>query len=101
MKVGRDTLVSGLDEFFKPLDTVARPARVGPRFELRLPCILSVRNFDVHRVIKRLAQALEIKAKFWQTPDGYYTVLYDGRITGTEIGHLIDEFNQPDEISRS
>jgi len=98
MKTGHSTLADGFDELFKPLDTVARPVRVGPRFELRLPCVISVRNFEVHRVVKRLAQALEIKVKFWQGLGGYYSILYEGRIDGPQIGRLIDEFNREAQL---
>jgi hypothetical protein len=85
MAADRHTLVSGLDELFKSV-------------ELKLPCVVSVRNFDVHRVVKRLAQALGVQIKFWQTLDGYYSVLYWGRITGTEITRLVEEFNRSDEV---
>ena len=63
--------------------------------ELKLPCVIAVRNFDVHRVIKQLALALDINYKFWlsgENNDTYYTVLFRDSITGTEITRLIDEF---------
>jgi len=81
----RNTLVAGFDELFKSV-------------ELKLPCVIAVRNFDVHRVVKQLALAMGIKYKFWMHRDGdspvtrYYTILHSAPISGTDIARLIYEF---------
>lgn len=81
-RLERHSLVAGFEDLFKSV-------------ELQLPCVVAVRNFDVHRVIKQFAIAIGIKYKFWMSGDDnrtYYTVLFDGQISGTEITRLIDEF---------
>ena len=86
----RHSLVDGFEGLFKGAD-------------LELPCVISVRNFDVFRVIKQLANALSVRSKFWQeseqqgtttTIQHYYAILFDSPITGKEIGRLIEEFER-------
>jgi hypothetical protein len=84
----KPTLIAGFDKLFK-------------KTELNLPCVVSVRDFDVFQVVKQLADALDIRAKFWQWTDGittshgtthYYAILFEDRITGIEINRLVQEF---------
>ena len=78
----RHSLVAGFEDLFDP-----------DKLALNLPCVLSVRNFDVFRVVKQLAIALDIKAKFWgHIEEGYYAVLHDAPISGVEIARLIYDF---------
>ncbi len=87
MNIGKNLMVGGFENLFKIVGVTT--------VELKLPCVIEVRNFDVHRVLKQLATSLDIKAKWWQdTPEveGYYTVLYDGRITGETIRILVEAY---------
>ena len=85
----RHTLIAGFEDLFK-------------KTELKLPCVLSVRNFDVFRVVKQLAVALDVRSKFWQTEEQlrsttithYYAVLFDNPITGKEISKLVEDFER-------
>ena len=80
MNVKKSSMVDGFEDLFEST-------------KLKLPCILSVRNFDVFRVVKQLAIALDIKAKFWgHLEEGYYAVLHDAPIDGVEIARLIYDF---------
>ena len=87
-RLERHTLVAGFDGLFKSV-------------ELKLPCVISVRNFDVHRVIKQLALTIDCRYKWWQedlnpgtaaAKTCYYTILFRGQITGPEIRQLIWDF---------
>ena len=75
----------------------------GDGFQLQLPCVLAVRNYDVFRVIKQLAVALDIRAKWWQVEDQgvfhYYTVLFKDRITGIEIISLVQGYEAASKSS--
>jgi hypothetical protein len=66
--------------------------------QLNLPCAVPVRDFKTHCVLKRLALALECKAKFWWVGPNQtkcYTIFYSGeRIPGREITRLIDSLTQ-------
>ncbi|MFA5767676.1 MAG: hypothetical protein WC919_07205 [Candidatus Paceibacterota bacterium] len=81
-KLQRHSLVAGFEDLFKSV-------------ELKLPCVIAVRNFDVYRVIKQLAIAIDIRYKFWmsgENNDAYYAVLFNTPISGADITRLIDEF---------
>ena len=85
----KSPMVDGFDDLFRSVELY----HTVQMFRLKLPCILSVRNFDVFRVVKQLAIALDIKAKFWgHLEEGYYAVLHDAPISGVEIARLIYDF---------
>lgn len=92
-RLEQHSLIDGLDSLFKSV-------------ELKLPCVISIRNFDVFRVVKQLANALDIRSKFWQEAEKpkesgalpaqvhYYAILFENRITGAEISRLVWDFEQ-------
>jgi hypothetical protein len=89
MKVGKNKVM--VDGFEGLLERVEKPNQA-LTLKLHLPCVLSVRNFDVFKVIKQLAISLEIRSKWWQVDDKYYAILFESRITGQEISKLVHEF---------
>ena len=87
--ITKSSLIDGLDDLVFVKEHM-------PGFQLQLPCVLAVRNYDVFRVMKQLAVVLDIRAKWWQTQDEgvfhYYVVLFKDRITGIEITKLVQDY---------
>lgn len=89
-------LVDGFEELFKNLDVVStsKPRRT----ELKLPCVIWVRDYEIFQVVKQIAVALDIRWKLWKKTIedtmnvDYYCVLFDGPITGVEIAKLVGDF---------